>query len=85
MAESDGDANINRDWSRTWEQFTLEHHSKDRVAFKSIHGKYLSCAPDGSVTADAIFMLEWEAFYIYKSTKCAKGDLGHMCIAIKSG
>jgi hypothetical protein len=29
-------------------------------------------------------MLEWEAFYIYKSTRCGHRILGHICIAIKS-
>ena len=84
MAEPNGDAKVNRNWTRSWEKFTPEHHSNSRIAFKSVHNRYLSCSPDGQVTADKMFMLEWEAFYIYKSTRCQNRKLGHVCIAFKS-
>ena len=84
VAESNGDANANRDKSLSWEKFTPIKYSDNVISFKSSHGKFVVCEKDGDVKADREWMRTWEAFHIYKSSACPNRALGSICIAIKS-
>lgn len=84
VAEADGKANANRDWSKSWEKFTPKKYADNVMSFQSYHGKYLVCEPDGKVLANREWMKSWEAFHVYKSSSCPNRKLGSICIAIKS-
>ena len=64
VAESNGKANANRSWMRSWEKFTVTFIGVDKVQFKGDHGKYLVAEPDGTVNANRSQASTWETWTV---------------------
>jgi len=73
VAESNGEANANRDWRGAWEEFKVEYLGNSKIALKSVHNKYLVAELNGDVNANRDRKDIWETFTIefnkfYKNT-----------------
>ena len=67
MAEADGNANANRDWKRSWEKFTVEQLGSNKIALKSVHGKYFAAENECAgyaVNANRDHCRSWETFTV---------------------
>ena len=71
VAESNGDANANRNVASTWETFTAEDMGNGKYAFKSYHGKYLVAELDGTLNANRNEASTQETFEIVLAGKQA--------------
>ena len=64
-AQPDGSVECNREQPLSWEQITIERHSKNIIYLKSCHGKYLSAEPDGTLLWSSDKKGPWEQFEVH--------------------
>ena len=54
---------------KNWHIFSVEAQAENRIALKSVHGRYLGISMDKKVLADKTWSKEWEMFRVVKLFK----------------